>query len=153
VEVAREVLAGHAMSQPQARVCALMARIEDAAGDKGRAREWLARAIHATRDPMWVSDGVANARWVPVSPVTGDIVPCDWKVPFDMPPPTDQLLGDATQGGAQAGPALAAPGAGTRPDKRAEGAVPPPRMPDDPGIDPDIDPGVAPGEERDAFAG
>jgi HemY protein len=34
---------------------------------------------------MWVSDGVARNRWMPVSPVTGEIVPCEWKVPFDAP--------------------------------------------------------------------
>jgi HemY protein len=71
--------------RPQARLCALMADIEEAEGDKGRAREWLARAVRAPRDPIWVSDGVASPRWTPVSPVSGDIVPCEWKVPFDMP--------------------------------------------------------------------
>jgi HemY protein len=71
--------------QPQARVCALMAQIEDASDDKGRVKEWLARALHAPRDPMWVSDGVANTRWVAVSPVTGEIVPCEWKTPYEAP--------------------------------------------------------------------
>ena len=61
-----------------------MADIEEATGDKGRAREWLARAIRAPRDPMWVSDGVAGPRWVPISPVSGEIVPCQWKTPFEM---------------------------------------------------------------------
>jgi HemY protein len=84
-DVAREALSSYTNNQPQARVCALMAQIEDAADDKGRVKEWLARAIHATRDPMWVSDGVARNRWMPVSPVTGEIVPCEWKVPFDAP--------------------------------------------------------------------
>ena len=83
-DVARSALSSHCADRPQARVCALMAQIEDAANDKGRAREWLARAIHAPRDPMWMSDGVANTRWVPVSPVTGEIVPCLWKSPYDM---------------------------------------------------------------------
>jgi HemY protein len=84
-DVAREALSSHITDQPQARVCALMAQIEDASDNKGRVKEWLARAIHAPRDPMWVSDGVANTRWVAVSPVTGDIVPCEWKIPFEAP--------------------------------------------------------------------
>jgi HemY protein len=84
-DVAREALSAYVADQPQARVCALMAQIEDAADDKGRVKDWLARAIHAPRDPMWVSDGVARNRWMPVSPVTGEIVPCEWKVPFDAP--------------------------------------------------------------------
>ena len=52
---------------------------------QGLIKHWLARALNAPRDPMWVSDGVASNRWVPVSPVTGEIVPCEWKVPFDSP--------------------------------------------------------------------
>ncbi len=84
-DVAREALADHIAVQPQARVCTLMAQIEDASDDKGRVKDWLSRAIHATRDPMWVSDGVASNHWVPVSPVTGEIVACEWKIPFDAP--------------------------------------------------------------------
>lgn len=84
-DVARDTLKPHLESRPQARLCALMADIEEAQGDKGRAREWLARALRAPRDPIWVSDGVASPHWTPVSPVSGEIVPCDWKQPFDMP--------------------------------------------------------------------
>ena len=84
-DVAREALSAYVGDQPQARICALMAQIEDAADEKGLVKHWLARALNAPRDPMWVSDGVASNRWVPVSPVTGEIVPCEWKVPFDSP--------------------------------------------------------------------
>ena len=87
-DVAREALAPYLDDRPQARICALMADIEEAAGDKGRAREWLARALTAPRDPIWVSDGVASPRWTPVSPVSGEIVPCEWKAPFEMPEQT-----------------------------------------------------------------
>jgi HemY protein len=83
-DVARKTLEPFLADQPQARICALMADIEEATGDKGKTREWLARAIGAPRDPMWVSDGVASHRWVPVSPVSGEIVPCQWKAPFEM---------------------------------------------------------------------
>jgi HemY protein len=85
-DVAKAALETHITEQPQARICGLMAQIEDAQGDKGRSREWLARALHAPRDPIWVSDGVASPRWTPVSPVTGEIVACAWKPPFEQPP-------------------------------------------------------------------
>ena len=94
-DVAREALAPWLDDRPQARICALMADIEEASGDKGRAREWLARALTAPRDPIWVSDGVASPRWTPVSPVSGDIVPCEWKAPFEMP---EQLEPDRRAG-------------------------------------------------------
>ncbi len=84
-DVARLALENHSVGQPQARICALMAQIEDAQGDKGRSREWLARALHAPRDPIWVSDGVASSRWTPLSPVTGEIIACEWKPPFEQP--------------------------------------------------------------------
>ncbi len=98
-DVARTALASHIQDHPQARVCALMAQIEDATLDKGRTREWLARAIHAPRDPLWVSDGVASTRWVPVSPVTGEIVPCQWRVPYDVLPVRDVFLVGPDVGG------------------------------------------------------
>ena len=84
-DVARKALEPFLGNQPQARFCVLMADLEEAQGDKGRAREWLARAVRAPRDPMWVSDGVASPRWTPVSPVSGEIIPCEWKSPFEMP--------------------------------------------------------------------
>lgn len=129
-DVAREALSAWASSLPQARVCALLAQIEDQAGESGRAREWLARAIHAPRDPMWVSDGVANTRWVPVSPVTGEIVPCEWKVPFDMPPAEDNPLLTSGEAKPAATPALSATQA------PLEARVAAPRPPDDPGVSP-----------------
>jgi HemY protein len=85
-DAARQTLQPHLVDQPQARLCALMAEIEEAQGDKGRAREWLARAITAPRDPMWVADGVASPRWTPVSPVTGEITNCEWKPPYETLP-------------------------------------------------------------------
>ena len=84
-DVARMAIENHSVGQAQARICALMARIEDAQGNMVRSREWLARALHAVRDPIWVSDGVASPRWTPVSPVTGEIVACEWKPPFEQP--------------------------------------------------------------------
>lgn len=134
LDVARAALAPHIADRPQARVCALMGNIEDAEGDKGKAREWFARAIHAPRDPMWVSDGVASPRWMPLSPVTGEIVPSEWKVPFDMLP-ADQA--ELTEAGEQAGSlqAISVRAAEKEPGKESATALPFGRPPDDPGID------------------
>jgi HemY protein len=124
-DVAREALKTHIDSQPQARVCALMAQVEEASDDKGRAREWLSRAINATRDPVWVSDGVASTRWMPVSPVTGEIVPCEWKAPYDMLPGEDAFLPAAA-------PTAVLPSA-TLQVSTAK-SEPKPLVPDDPGV-------------------
>jgi len=66
------------------RVAALLARVEaEESGDKGRAREWLARAVTAPRDAAWIADGVTSDRWAPVSPVTGTLDAFEWRVPAD----------------------------------------------------------------------
>ena len=136
-DMARDALKPYAEGRPQARVCALMADIEEAEGDKGRAREWLARAITAPRDPIWVSDGVASPRWTPISPVSGEIVPCEWKAPFEMP---EQL--EADRPAASVTEAIEAPKPGT---DSAPRALETPKMaqlqrpPDDPGLPEDFD--------------
>ncbi len=127
-DVARKALEPYLADQPQARLCALMADIEEAAGDKGRAREWLARAIRAPRDPMWVSDGVASPRWVPISPVSGEIVPCQWKTPFEM------LAEQKTENLAEPAPVIESTPARTAQPVMAEL----PRPPDDPGLEDDL---------------
>lgn len=131
-EIARDALKPYVENRPQARICALMADIEEAQGDKGRAREWLARAISAPRDPIWVSDGVASPRWTPVSPVSGEIVPCEWKAPFEMP---DQLEADAPAAAPPAPQVIEAPIKAIEPPKM----VVPQRAPDDPGMPEDFD--------------
>jgi HemY protein len=61
-----------------------MARIESGElGDKGREREWLARAVRAPRDRAWIADGYVSDRWLPVSPVTGAVDGFEWKAPVD----------------------------------------------------------------------
>jgi HemY protein len=130
-DAARKTLEPFLADQPQARFCALMADIEEATGDKGRAREWLARAIRAPRDPMWVSDGVASPRWVPISPVSGEIVPCQWKTPFEM------VAEQKTETLAAPTPATA-PVVESTPIRIAKPAMAElPRPPDDPGLDDD----------------
>ncbi|GLK54941.1 HemY protein [Methylopila capsulata] len=80
--------------RPTARACLLMAELEDIeSGDTGSARQWLARALRAARDPAWVADGVASDTWAPVSPVTGRLDAFVWKVPVEETRP--KLAADA----------------------------------------------------------
>ncbi len=120
-DVARKTLAPHCDVQPQSRICALMAQIEEATDDKGRSREWLARAINAPRDPMWVADGVASPRWTPVSPVTGEIIACEWKAPYE-PIAIPEFA-----------PVSAPPTVPSLPPQQVPQSLP--RPPDDPGTD------------------
>jgi HemY protein len=92
---AREALEPLLGKNPTIRVCALMARIEG--GDKrdaGRVREWLARAVRAPRDAVWIADGVMSREWQPISPVTGTLDAFEWRVPPDQSkaPTSDPLL-------------------------------------------------------------
>ncbi|MHA1165319.1 MAG: heme biosynthesis protein HemY [Alphaproteobacteria bacterium] len=80
---AREALEPYVQNMPPARVCTLMARIEGGeTGDQGRVREWLARAVHAPRDPAWTADGYIADQWLPVSPITGALDAFEWKAPM-----------------------------------------------------------------------
>ncbi|MEQ1653756.1 MAG: heme biosynthesis HemY N-terminal domain-containing protein [Hyphomicrobium sp.] len=81
---ARKALAPLLANRLTQRVATLMARIEAGdTGDKGKVREWLARAASAARDPVWFADGVISSRWEPVSPVTGRLDAFQWRVPAE----------------------------------------------------------------------
>jgi HemY protein len=69
-----------------------MARIESGEGNKGREREWLARAVRAPRDRAWIADGYISDRWLPVSPVTGAVDAFEWKAPVDAIGRGDETL-------------------------------------------------------------
>src|SRR5215475_638916 len=78
---ARAALAPY-LSVPTRRVATLMAEIEESEhGDEGRVREWMARAMRASGDPVWTADGVVSDRWLPVSP-NGRLDGFEWKVPL-----------------------------------------------------------------------
>ncbi|KAB2850581.1 MAG: heme biosynthesis protein HemY [Hyphomicrobiaceae bacterium] len=84
-DLARRVLAHLVDDRPSQRVCTLMARIEGGQnGDAGRVREWLARAVHAPRDPVWIADGHIAQRWAPISPLTGELDAFEWRVPEEQ---------------------------------------------------------------------
>jgi HemY protein len=79
---ARAALAPY-LSSPTRRVCLLMAELERTErNDEGRAREWMARALHAAPDPQWTADGYVSDRWLPISPVTGRLDAFEWRVPL-----------------------------------------------------------------------
>ncbi|HTV32856.1 MAG TPA: heme biosynthesis HemY N-terminal domain-containing protein [Methylocella sp.] len=71
-----------AEERPTARMCLVMAEIEDAEhGASGFARDWLARATRAPRDAAWVAGSVISNRWMPASPVTGKLDAFAWRKP------------------------------------------------------------------------
>lgn len=82
-KTARLALDPYLVTNPPARVCRLMARIEAGQdGDAGRAREWLAKAARGAPDPVWVSpDGATTTEWQPMSPTTGALGALEWKTP------------------------------------------------------------------------
>ncbi len=80
--VARAALAPLAAA-PTQRVAVLFARLEELEhGDEGKAREWMARALRARRDPAWTADGFVSDHWLPVSPVTGKLDAFVWTEPL-----------------------------------------------------------------------
>ena len=89
-DAARSALKPLIADAPTQRACTLMARIEaEQHGDKGRVREWLARAVSAPRDPAWTADGVVSDHWAPVSPITGALDAFQGRVPVEALEETD----------------------------------------------------------------
>jgi HemY protein len=87
---ARAALAPMLAERLTQRIATLMARIEsEQHGDRGRVREWLARAVNAPRDPVWTADGIVADDWAPISPVTGLLDAYQWKVPVETLAPRD----------------------------------------------------------------
>ncbi len=90
--LARKVLEPYLPEEPSERICTLMARIEGGEyGDKGRVREWLARAVNAPGDPAWIADGFISDHWLPVSPVSGELDRFKWSVPPQSPNSQNRL--------------------------------------------------------------
>ncbi len=80
---ARTALGNYASNDPTQAVCLLMAEIEEGENaDQGKAREWLARAVRAPADPVWIADGITSDEWEPASPVTGALDAFEWRVPL-----------------------------------------------------------------------
>lgn len=81
---ARSVLRPLLERAPTQKACLIMASLEAAEGDHAREREWLSRAVHAGRDPVWIADGVVARTWAPVSPVTGRLDAFEWRAPESL---------------------------------------------------------------------
>jgi HemY protein len=131
--------------RPSARVCLLMADIEEAAGAEGPTREWLARAARAPRDRAWVADGVISDRWAPVSP-SGALDAFVWRAPEQRlsapepaaapPPPAAAPPLVAAPGVEAAKPPIPEAAAASRPEPPRGAAtivLLPSNAPDDPG--------------------
>ena len=161
--LARKALAPH-LPQPTQRVALLMADLEQAEGDEGRAREWTARAVHAARDPAWTADGFVSERWLPLSPISGRLDAFEWRLPLteiasERPDMTSEGLAaegetviDAAPAARDAAPARAkvermparaVPAREARPAPARREAIPDvvplAHIPDDPGPDPDAE--------------
>ena len=131
---ARRLLAPVAHEAASARVCALMAEIEEGENaDATAAHAWLSRAARASRDAEWrcAGCGATQADWRPVCHACGSFDSLNWFAPvtpgadtpevkFSLPPVPARLQ----QNGA--------PDLANYPEKRA-GLVTLPRPPDDPG--------------------
>jgi HemY protein len=152
---ARAALAPH-LSALSRRVALLMAELERVErNDEGRAREWMARALHAAPDPQWTADGHVSDRWLPVSPVTGRLDAFEWRVPLtgmvaapviepeaprvaaveappQEPPPAPAVTNETSPPPAPA--AASAPrGRASRTQAKPEPVIPLVHAPDDPG--------------------
>jgi HemY protein len=141
---------------PTQRVAILMAELEEAEhNDIGRSRAWMARAVHAARDPAWTADGYVSETWMPVSPA-GRLDAFEWRVPVaELPGPMidegeEPAIIDAAPASVIAEPAIvsslsaaapAAPPPADMPRRRpdtavvAEPVIPLVHAPDDPGPD------------------
>jgi HemY protein len=112
---AREFAVARAALQPLAaaptrRVALMMAEIEEAdTGDVGRARQWMARALHAGSDPAWTADGLVSDKWLPVSPATGRLDAFQWKVPLADLTPRGPVIDQGMSAAVESGAAAPAP--------------------------------------------
>ncbi|MBV9968646.1 MAG: heme biosynthesis protein HemY [Xanthobacteraceae bacterium] len=113
------------LATPTRRVATLMAHLEEAeTGNIGRAREWMARAVHAALDPVWTADGLIAEHWMPVSPATGRLDAFRWRVPVADLTPRGPLLEPAAAP-VVPGPAIPAPA--SPPTKDVTPAIKPPQ--------------------------
>jgi HemY protein len=102
---ARSHLSAAEGAAPTARVCRLMARLEeDEHGDAAGAREWLVRASMADPDPAWVCESCGNvaAEWTVLCGKCEDFHRFAWRTP----PRIAHLAGPVEAGLEDAEPAV-----------------------------------------------
>ena len=111
---ARAHLGAAAAEDPPARVCRLMAELEERErGDAEKMRSWLLRASSAAPDPAWVCGDCGNAweSWTPLCGSCGAVGRLDWRPPARAL----ALARDAAEtGGPGGGGTGMLPGAGER---------------------------------------
>ena len=142
---AREALAVYAgpdaTETPTQRICELMAEIEEGAfGDRGAARGWLARALHAPQDPQWTGENYRSPRWAPIDPMTGAFDALVWTAPAialareeKRPRMSEKDAGPHIEkADAPEAPVVSPPERAARESPKAPLAFQPP-LPDDPG--------------------
>lgn len=132
-----------AATRPTQRICELMAEIEEGEfGNRGSAREWLSRALHAPEDPAWTGEGWRAREWTPINPATGEFDALTWREPglrlasADIPyEPVETATGiDADEGLPEAEKDLPEPAHHRLSDEDEANAFVP-LLPDDPGTD------------------
>ncbi len=79
-DVARDALAP-LLEAPTQRVCVLQAALAEAEGDIGGMRQWLSRSLSASKDPVWIADGVISDHWQPLSPISKKLDGFVWTTP------------------------------------------------------------------------
>ena len=133
-----------ASETPTQRICELMAEIEEGEfGDRGAARSWLTRALHAPEDPQWSGAGYRAHRWSPINPVTGEFDALKWTAPDTV----SDRLPVATESASEEAPA---PAPEVLPEKEILETVEidnevlafNPPLPDDPGTDDEAEAGA-----------
>ena len=93
---ARKQLKKVLQTEPTRTAFVLMAELEEAEhGDRGRMRDWLARAVTAPLDKVWMADGVISADWQAVSPVTGRLDAFQWGTPESLADEQGAVLEDS----------------------------------------------------------
>lgn len=79
--LARKILSPF-INEPTQAICMAMAQIEEGQNnDQGKVRNWLAKAVNAPRDALWVGDGVVSDVWQATSPLSGKFDVFEWKSP------------------------------------------------------------------------
>jgi HemY protein len=126
-----------ASEAPTQRICELMAEIEEGEfGDRGAARSWLTRALHAPEDPQWSGTGYRAHRWSPINPVTGEFDGLKWAAPellSDRLPVVAESADEDAPASASEGPAEKESVETVEIDTEVLAFTPP--LPDDPGTD------------------
>jgi HemY protein len=83
-KLARDKAEAAARIAPRKSIFLLLADIEQAdTADQGRVRHWLSQAVKAPADPAWVAGDIISDKWLPFSPLTGQLDAFEWKTPYE----------------------------------------------------------------------